>query len=256
MAAAYLTHELRAPLTNLTAALDLLTAEAGRLSPDGRAHLSMAGSNAARLRRLVDDVLDYAKLLAGAMPLHRERVPASRLAEEAAGALRAAASIKGVDFAVDIPPALVVDADLGRIVQVLVNLLSNALKYSPPGGVIRVSARKDHAGTAFTVRDQGPGVPPAFRPSLFKAFAQAAASGTKLGGTGLGLTLARHFVRAHGGEIWLEHGAPGTGAAFSFLIPDRPPVARPEGPALWERLRTGCAAALAGALVAIIGKGH
>ena len=119
-----------------------------------------------------------------------------------------------IDIKLTLPP---VDADRGRIEQVLVNLLHNAIKFTPPGGSITVSASSDDSGVRISVADTGVGIPADDLPRVFERFYKAdkARSG---GGTGLGLAIARHIVEAHGGRIWAE-SVEGRGATFIFTLP-------------------------------------
>jgi signal transduction histidine kinase len=110
-----------------------------------------------------------------------------------------------------------VTVDPDRIVQALVNFLSNAIKFTPRGGTIRITARPDRGGITCTVTDQGPGMTAAERDRLFQPFVQLAA-GTKAGGTGLGLVITRHIIEQHGGTVSVE-STPGAGSSFSIWIP-------------------------------------
>jgi two-component system phosphate regulon sensor histidine kinase PhoR len=124
----------------------------------------------------------------------------------------------GLRLAVDCPADLpAVRADAERIEQVLINLLHNAVKFTPSGGEIEVSARKEGGWVQFSVRDTGVGIQPEDLPRVFERFYKADQSRSG-GGTGLGLSIARHTVEAHGGRIWAE-SLPGKGSTFSFTLP-------------------------------------
>lgn len=228
MVASYLTHELRAPLTSIVSALMLLKEHLGAaLKPEQNQILELALKNGDRLGMLINDILDYNKLQAGHMQLEAHATPARKLIREAVDSLNAWAVTKGVKLlripAEELLPR--VQADAHRIVQVLTNLISNAIKFTPTGGKIEVSAaigRGAHEGTVvFTVKDSGCGIPDKDLERIFRCFEQSAA-GEKTGqGTGLGLTIAKSMVELHGGRIWAESWR-GLGSAFHFTIPIAP----------------------------------
>jgi len=233
--ASYLSHELRAPLTSIHSALLMLKEGLGdRLDENSRRTLALALKNASRLSSLIDDILDHSKLQAGKMTLNRRPEPPASLIQEAVDGLMPWAISKGVrllrvESDEPLPRAA---ADPQRTVQVLTNLVSNAIKFTLPGGRVHVSAkagRGEHAGTVvFSVADSGPGVPPQDRERIFQCFEQSVSEGRKISkGTGLGLTLAKAMVELQGGRIWVE-GWRGLGATFRFTIPiTREDLSRP-----------------------------
>jgi signal transduction histidine kinase len=222
--AAYLAHELRAPVTSIRLGLEGLSETAAdRLQDDERKMLEIAIRNTHRLEGLVNDIMDYSKLAAGRMSVAKEPCDARALLDEAVDAMRAAAVAKGVRIVKDVAPGLPRCAAEGRrVVQVLINLLSNAIKYAPARGTVTVSAAagvREHAGTLlFRVKDTGPGLDAADLERVFGMFEQAGGSVKTSAGTGLGLTLARAMVELHGGRIWAESWK-GCGATFCFTIP-------------------------------------
>jgi signal transduction histidine kinase len=223
--AAYLTHELRAPVTSIRLGLEILAEQtAGRLESDERQMLNLAIKNTQRLEGLVDDIMDYSKIAAGKMAIVKEPSDARALVEDAVDALKAAATSKGVKIVKEVGPLLPrASAESRRVVQVLINLLSNAIKYTPARGTVAVSVSEgkyEHAGTLmFKVRDSGAGIPSDQLEKVFGMFEQASGSNVKKAeGTGLGLTLARAMVELHGGRIWAESWK-GCGATFCFTIP-------------------------------------
>lgn len=226
IAASYLTHELRAPLTSVFSALSLLAEQSrDKLDKQERTMLDMAVKNTERLANLINDVMDYSKIQAGKMELHRSACSANGLIQEAVFALKAWSISKGVRLVRALPeePLARVSADPLRIIQVLTNLISNSIKFTPAGGKIEVSAkmgRHEHKGTViFTVKDSGCGIPPEDADRIFACFEQSTSTGKKTGhGTGLGLTLARSMVELHGGRIWMESW-PGLGSTFRFCLP-------------------------------------
>ncbi len=220
---ACLTHELRAPVTSLRLGLQLLNEQAkNRLSDQERQMLDLAIRSAGRLENLVDDVMDYSKASHSGIKLDWQLCDARFLIGEAVQGLQSFALAHGVRLSRECPiPLPRIEADSRRIVQVLTNLISNAVKFTPPRGVVTVSAdmgRFEHEGTVvFKVKDTGKGIPQDELEKIFKPFVQA--SHTDAGqGTGLGLSLARMMVELHGGRIWAESW-PGLGATFYFTIP-------------------------------------
>lgn len=226
--ASYLTHELRAPVTAIRLCLEIIREGAARkLAGDEQRMLSLAIANTSRLEGLINDIMDYSKLVAGKMTISREPCEARALVNEAMDGLRTMALAKGVKLVKEVEEGLPrVSAEPRRVIQVLTNLIANAIKFTPPRGTVLVSARSgrhDHAGTVlFRVKDTGCGIPAEDIDRIFEVFAQAAAGGGKHGeGTGLGLTLARAMVELHGGRIWAESWE-GAGASFYFTIPVAP----------------------------------
>ncbi len=220
---ACLTHELRAPVTSLRLGLQLLNEQAkNRLSDQERQMLDLAIRSAGRLENLVDDVMDYSKASHSGIKLDWQLCDARFLIGEAVQGLQSFALAHGVRLSRECSiPLPRIEADSRRIVQVLTNLISNAVKFTPPRGVVTVSAdmgRFEHEGTiVFKVKDTGKGIPQDELEKIFKPFVQA--SHTDAGqGTGLGLSLARMMVELHGGRIWAESW-PGLGATFYFTIP-------------------------------------
>ena len=223
--AAYLTHELRAPVTSIRLGLEILAEQIeGRLEGDEKQMLLLAIKNTRRLEGLVDDIMDYSKIAAGKMAIVKEACDARVLVDDAVDALKAAATAKGVKILKNVGSLLPrAAAENRRVVQVLINLLSNAIKYTPARGSVTVTVaegRREHAGTLmFKVKDTGAGIPADQLEKVFGMFEQASCSNIKKAeGTGLGLTLARAMVELHGGRIWAESWKD-CGATFCFTIP-------------------------------------
>lgn len=219
--AAYLTHELRAPLTAIRCALELLR-EGGNPESDAEV-LDIAIRNAERLGGLIDDVLETSALQTGRLALSARPLDAGDAARDAVTALIPWADRRGVRLAVVREAELrCAAADPKRLTQVLTNLISNALKFTPKGGRVEVSVRRgrrERAGSlVLCVRDTGPGIALEEQAQLFRYFTQGAAGKAAGGGTGLGLAIARAMVELMGGTMWLE-SEPGKGAAFYFTLP-------------------------------------
>jgi PAS domain S-box-containing protein len=216
-------HELRTPLTSLRASLGLISSGALDKRPEKqRQMVDMAIGNCDRLVRLVNDILDFDRVERGKLPLNREPVEAVDLLRRAADVAHPSASEHRIDFHIEAPPALVL-ADEERILQVLNELVANAIKFSPPETQIRLAAQ--HMGAApagevcFVVEDHGRGIAPEKLERIFDRFQQGDASDSRaLGGTGLGLALCRSIVEQHGGRIWVE-STPGQGSRFLFTLP-------------------------------------
>ena len=215
-------HELRTPLTSLRGSLALLTdGSFAGLPRDAQRLLGMASANAERLVMLVNDILDYEKLRAGALSVELEPLDLGELARRAADSLDGMARPNGVRFELQGDDApMPVRADPARLMQVLVNLLSNAIKYSPPHGRVRIGLAQAGERCRLTVRDDGPGVPADFVGRLFIPFEQARdPKHRKQGGTGLGLAISRALMDLMRGAIGLETPVAGRGAAFWIELP-------------------------------------
>ncbi|HYZ90724.1 MAG TPA: ATP-binding protein [Myxococcales bacterium] len=212
-------HELRTPLTSIKASMALLLSQNSGLDEESTELLQVSKRNADRLVRLVNDILDVSKIEAGRLQLDPKEHQVSALCAEAVAGIDGFAQKVGVAVrsrvAADLPR---VRADWDRVVQVLTNLLSNALKFSPRGTEVELVVDRRDEAALFQVRDRGPGIPPEFRDKLFTKFVQADRANREQEGTGLGLAISRALVLAHGGEIWFE-SEPGQGAAFFFTLP-------------------------------------
>lgn len=222
---ANVSHELRTPLTLILGPADKWL-DSGDLSPKLRVDLDVIRRNARILLRLVNDLLDVSKLEAGRMDVHYARVDLARLVRETAANFDGLAQELGIAYAVTTPPTLLADIDAEKMQRVLVNLVSNAFKFTPPGGRIAVSLRvpADDPSTALleTV-DSGPGIPPELRARIFERFYQVEGGPTRrVGGSGLGLTIAQEFTCLHHGTIAVDDG-PGGGALFRVHLPLRAP---------------------------------
>ena len=223
-------HELRTPLTSLRASLGLIQSGSLDKRPEKqRQMVEMAIGNCDRLTRLVNDILDFDGAEKRRLPLNREPVEAIDLLRRAADVAHGAATQARMEFRIE-AKASPVFADSERVMQVLNELVTNAIKFSPPSTVIHLSARDtvgsgpDGSSTGakevcFTVADQGRGIAPEKLERIFEPFHQGDASDSRaLGGTGLGLALCRSIVEQHGGRIWAESEL-GNGSRFLFTLP-------------------------------------
>jgi signal transduction histidine kinase len=210
-------HELRTPLTNIRGYLEAVREGVAHPSP---ALIDSLHEEALLLNRLVDDLQDLALAEAGQLKLLRQMASVQAIVEKAVSALAPTAVAKGVAIGVDLPPDLPpVSVDVERVGQVLRNLLNNAIRHTPPTGSIVVSAATTGAQIAVSVRDTGIGISPEDMPYLFERFYRADRSRARAtGGAGLGLTIVKQLIEAHGGRVWAE-STPGQGACFTFTLP-------------------------------------
>jgi PAS domain S-box-containing protein len=223
-------HELRTPLTSLRASLGLIASGSLDKRPEKqRQMIDMAIGNSDRLIRLVNDILDFDSVEKGRLPLHRQKVEAIDMLRRAADIAHEAAAQAHITIRIEAVAAPVF-ADEDRILQVLNELVTNAIKFSGPDTTIRLVAQPCTVTTStgsplptgevcFVVEDQGRGIAPEKLERIFERFQQGDASDSRaLGGTGLGLALVRSIVEQHGGRIWAE-SRPGQGSRFHFTLP-------------------------------------
>jgi signal transduction histidine kinase len=211
-------HEFRTPLTSLRMAIHLCAEEKVGPITDKQADLLFAARHdTQRLQQIVDDLLNLSRIQAGRVELHARTLSVDAVIAEALQSFEDAATRKEIQLSTEVFPGQgEILADPERIGLVFSNLLSNALKYTPPGGDVRVRARRIDRAVRFEVEDSGPGVAPEYRQSIFDRFFRV--PGASAGGAGLGLFIAREVVRAHGGSIGVD-GPAGKGATFWFEIP-------------------------------------
>ncbi|WP_322487464.1 ATP-binding protein [Chloroflexus sp.] len=221
-------HELRTPLTNIQGSLQLVLGDAARdkpgLAPDlaasVRSMLQVSLANTERLIRLVNDILDIAKIEQGQLQLQTKPIAPIEICRSAKEELRAFARQYSVTISLNVPANLpLVEVDRDRIVQVVINLLSNAIKFSPQGHQVLLSATHEQNVVRFSVRDWGPGIARADQMRLFQKFHQLDQSiSREKSGSGLGLAISKELVELHGGKIWVDSDL-GRGSTFSFTVP-------------------------------------
>jgi CheY-like chemotaxis protein/two-component sensor histidine kinase len=171
--------------------------------------------------QIVDDLLDMARIVRGQLRLDVRPVEMIPIIEAAVDTVRPAAAARDIEIAMELEPKVgLVAGDPGRLQQVVWNLLTNAIKFTPPGGRAEVRLSRRDEQVEVSVRDTGPGIPTEFLPHLFERFRQADSSTTRAhGGLGLGLAIVRHLVEAHGGAVEAESGGPGQGSTFRVTLP-------------------------------------
>jgi signal transduction histidine kinase len=206
-------HELRTPLTAIRGHVSALQ-EGVIDDPDMReASLEVIGEEAMRLERLVGDVLDLAKLDAHRFTVLQEEVDMQQLSERAYAAFGEEARRRGIDYRLDVQATPVILTDGDRVLQIIVNLLSNAFRWTPEGGRIELGLTSENGSVEVAVADTGPGITPEERERIFRPFWSRDG-----GGTGLGLAIARELALALGGQISLDT-EPGRGSRFVLLLP-------------------------------------
>lgn len=225
-------HELRTPLTSIQGSLGLLMAKAGAdVDEKSQKLLKLAYDNCQRLSRLVNDILDIEKIAAGKMEYRLETVEICRLVCDIVERQQSFAEKYGVEFEQHFDvPEIYVNLDQDRFNQALVNLLSNAAKFSDEGDRIEIRVSRNSAGEALiSVSDNGQGIPEAFHSKVFEKFAQADGSETRMtGGSGLGLNITKKIIEAFDGTVEFE-SEEGVGSTFTFTLPVSQPDEKGSG---------------------------
>jgi PAS domain S-box-containing protein len=216
---AVLAHELRNPLAPILNALHVIgRPDAG---PEAIAQAQAIAERQVRhMAKLLDDLLDVSRVSEGRIELRREVLDLARTAKEAAETMRGLAAEREQQLRLELPDeAVPVDADPTRIDQVLINLLGNAIRYTPPGGRLSLSVARDEQSAVVRVRDNGFGIEPDMLPKIFDFFVQAGKNRGSAGGFGIGLTLVRKIVELHGGTVTASSAGPGQGSEFVVRLP-------------------------------------
>jgi len=217
-----MSHELRTPLNAILGFNEMILGQVyGEVPPDMQEPLNDIQTSGKHLLRLINNVLDLAKIEAGRMELALQDYSVHDTVESVRSTLRPLAADKGLEFLATLPDDLpLAYGDAGRITQCLMNLAGNSLKFTKAGKV-EISVEEKDGLLTYRVADTGIGIPADKIESLFTEFKQTDASiASEYGGTGLGLSISRKFVEMHGGRIWVE-SEPGKGSAFIFEIPLR-----------------------------------
>ena len=225
-------HELRTPLTMILTPVErLLDEESFRLPSEALSLLRIVSLNGRRLLKLINQLLDFAKLEAGRATLRRGPVNLRALLSDLVATAEPVAQQRRIDLRLEVPDDLPsIEADADKLDTIITNLLSNALKFTPGGGQVRVHASRAEADVRIAVTDTGAGIAPEHQHRIFERFVQLDGSASReFSGTGLGLALAKELVELHGGTIGLE-SRPGEGSAFWFTLP-LAAASRPGAPA-------------------------
>jgi PAS domain S-box-containing protein len=215
-----LSHELRTPMTAILGWARLLPT----MSPEDtnfREAIDQIARGAQLQAHLIDDVLDVSRIVSGKMRLSRETVDLGRIVARSVEAVRPTAEAKSITLTTSLGPSLgTIVADPTRLQQVLWNLLTNAVKFTPKRGTVEVRAERTDSQIHLSVIDSGEGIDSAFLPHVFEPFRQAENPNTRIhGGLGLGLSIVRYIVEAHGGSVAAESGGRGRGATFTVTLP-------------------------------------
>jgi PAS domain S-box-containing protein len=232
---ATVSHELRTPLTSIIGYLELLGTGPDELGAEDAGYIEVVARNAVRLQRMVEDLLFFAQLDAGGFSLELSDADLVELAGDAIRAARPAAAAKNLILTLEHDHPTVVRADSSRMGQALDNLISNAIKFTPEGGKVRLLIENRDADCLLQVADTGYGIPASEQPRLFERFFRSTnATANHVPGTGLGLTIAKTIVEGHGGSISFD-STDGKGTTFSICLP-KPTVVHANQPRLDEPL--------------------
>jgi PAS domain S-box-containing protein len=212
---ATVSHELRSPMTSILGWSKLLMGEDLQNETAREAAEAIAGS--ARLQaQLIDDLLDASRISTGKVALAMNRLNVNDSISEAVRAAQPVAASHGLRLRANLSEVPVIEGDAARLRQVVSNLLSNSIKFTPPGGLIEVSSRTENERAVIVVSDTGRGIAPELLPHIFEKHRQARTG--ELGGLGLGLTIVRHLVEMHGGEVRAHSAGPGKGTEFTIRL--------------------------------------
>ncbi len=225
-----ISHELRTPLTSIKGAADTLERKGTCNDPT---YLRIIKKNTEFLIKTVVDLLDYSRLETGHLELDLKPASISTIAREVVESQTAEAQARSVSLEIEAPDLLILSFDEKRIFQVLSNLVSNALKFSPAGGTVRISIAQADGYVEVSVRDSGPGIPEEYHEAVFEKYRQGPQQGKPASGLrashGIGLAICKGLVEAHGGSIRLE-SKPGSGSLFIFTLPLESDDAQRENP--------------------------
>ncbi|MEW6574049.1 MAG: ATP-binding protein [Bacillota bacterium] len=216
---AAVSHELRTPLSIIQGYTEAIL-DGMVQGEEQKEYLRAIREEGERLRRLAEELLDLRRMETGALRIRQEEVHLEEIAGWAAARFKAKAEALGIDFRVELPPLPPVLGDPDRLEQVVVNLLDNAFRFTPPGGSVMLRLASAPDGVALSVRDSGSGISPEDLPYIFEKFYRVdPARARESGGSGLGLAIVRQIVELHGGRVGVE-SRPGEGSVFTVVLPD------------------------------------
>ncbi|MDP3040985.1 MAG: HAMP domain-containing sensor histidine kinase, partial [Deltaproteobacteria bacterium] len=216
-----MSHELRTPLTSINVGTDmLLHGSGGEITKEQKDILDIIARESQRLIGMVNSILDLAKMEAGMMVFHFNPTDMTPLIHQTIAEIKPLAMGKEIRLQMENPQSLpMIKMDRERMLQVLRNFIGNAIKFTPRGGQITVSAVPKEGILEVCVKDTGPGIPKENLTIIFEKFQQAPLQrSNSMRGSGLGLAIAKHIITAHGGKVWAESG-PGQGSSFFFVLP-------------------------------------
>lgn len=213
-------HEFRTPLTSILMGIGIMkTGQVGEFSPRGKEILEAIEEDCNRLLKLSNNLLDLSRLDTGTITLEMEEASVDKMIKAALGTLKLQAERKGIKLYTKLPLDLpLVKVDINKIIWVLTNLVGNALRYTGEGGSITVKAIRKGNRLFISVIDTGKGIPPEYHEKIFQKYIQIKDEDFPSGKAGLGLTICKEIVQAHGGEIWVK-SEPGKGSTFTFSVP-------------------------------------
>jgi PAS domain S-box-containing protein len=216
-------HELRTPVASIKGYIQMLLKQTlGEITEEQKKALEVLLRNTNRLDHLIQDILDISRLESGTMKFITEKTDVTKMIKEIADTMQTTADLKRIKIKIDIQegiPDLMIDGE--RIKQVLLNLVDNAIKFSPDGSTINVKTRKEKEDVLFEVQDFGRGIPKNKQKKIFERFYQVdTGMDRKFGGVGLGLTISQGIIHAHGGKIWVDSML-GKGSTFKFSLPSQ-----------------------------------
>lgn len=213
-------HEFRTPLTSILMGVGMMKAgQLGELNEQGKEILDAIEGDCERLLRIADNLLEISRMETGTIAMEMEETSVYRMIKAALGTLKLQAEKRNVSLYTKLPPDLPsIRSDINKIIWVLTNLVGNALRYTPEGGSITVKVIRKGTMLYFSVRDTGKGIAPEYHEKIFQKFAQIEGEESSSGAAGLGLTISKEIVEAHGGKIWVK-SRPGKGTTFTFTIP-------------------------------------
>jgi PAS domain S-box-containing protein len=223
---ANMSHELRTPLNSIIGFSDILLEKVfGELNEKQFRYISNISTSGKHLLTLINDILDLSKVEAGKMELHYSEFSIDSVFEEVKSVFSPLVQVKSLELTINIESGFTtLEADRGRLIQILYNLISNAIKFTPNGGKVSIYCKKSGNRALVSIIDTGIGISAEDKEKLFQPFTQLDASATKqYSGTGLGLALVKKIVNLHQGDIWVESD-PGKGSNFTFAVPLRKPL--------------------------------
>ena len=217
---AILSHELRTPLTTVLGWADLLKMTYNGGDDSIKFAIDSLRGSAATQARLIDDLLDVSRIVTGKFSIEKRPAELTELVRVATESLRLMAETKGLTLDVDALCCIDVDADPARLNQIVTNLVTNAIKFTPAGGKVIVTVKRRDGEADITVCDTGIGIRPDFLPHVFERFRQGSMGDSRThAGLGLGLSIVQHLVQLHGGRVRAESDGPGKGATFTVSLP-------------------------------------